>query len=128
MTILRLRKYRRNAVLLANLESEFQGLIYDSKNNDGAGVKGGKSDVVSSIVIQREHLLAEIRYLQDEIQEVRKYISRCEPYFQNPIYQHYINGKTWISIAKNYNTTADSLRIACHRYVRQHPTFGEYAD
>ena len=90
--------------------------------------KGGKSDVVSSIVIQREHLLAEIRSLQDEIQEVRKYISRCEPYFQNPIYQHYINGKTWISIAKNYNTTADSLRIACHRYVRQHPTFGEYAD
>ena len=46
------------------------------KNNDGAGVKGGKSDVVSSIVIQREHLLAEIRSLQDEIQEVRKYISR----------------------------------------------------
>ena len=97
-------------------------MIFDSKKSDVSGTRSGTSDVVSRIVILREKKFAEIKSLEADLKEIREYISRCANYYREPIYMHYVEGRSWIQIATQFSyNSADALRMSCKRYIANHP-------
>lgn len=126
MTITQLRTYRRRAKLLAALKAERDGLIFDS-SGDNQGIKGsGKADAVSNAVLKREKIAEKIKKIEDEQMEIRIYITFCEAFYREPIFKHYVEGRSWVAIAALFGyPSPDALRVACHRYIVKNPNLGE---
>lgn len=120
MTINQLRQYRKLKGRMLLLKTERDELILKSKVMDGTGSKSNiTSDTVAQTVIERDKLQKDIEYLEQRLQAVEDYISRCDEYFGTMLRMHYIDGKTWTAIAMKQggNNTGDSVRKQCHRYV-----------
>lgn len=122
MTIDQLRSYRKKSRELEQEKARYNGMIFDSKKPDISGARSGTSDTVSRVVIRREKKLAEIKALEADLKEIREYISRCANYYREPIYMHYVEGRSWVQIATQFSyNSADALRMSCKRYVASHP-------
>ena len=122
MTIDQLRSYRRKSRELKQEKARYNGMIFDSKKPDISGARSGTSDTVSRVVIRREKKLAEIKALETELKKIREYISRCNNYYREPIFMHYVEGRSWVQIATQFSyNSADALRMSCKRYVASHP-------
>lgn len=114
MTINQLRQYRKLKGRKLLLEDEFDELTLkiqaiESKDPDKAEISRK----------ERDKLQKDIEYLEQRLQAVEDYISRCDEYFGTMLRMHYIDGKTWTAIAMKQggNNTGDSVRKQCHRYV-----------
>ena len=124
MTINQLRQYRKLKGRMLLLKTERDELILKSKVTDGTGCKSNKtSDTVADVVQERAKINEDIEYLEQRLNAVEGYISQCDEYFGTMLRLHYIEGKTWTAIAmkKGGNNTADGVRMACHRYVKNNP-------
>lgn len=124
MTINQLRQYRKLKGRMLLLETERDELILKSKVMDGTGSKSNKtSDTVAQTVIERDKLQEDIECLEQRLQAVEDYISQCDEDYSTMLRLHYIKGEQWTAIAmkKGGNNTADGVRMACHRYVKNNP-------
>lgn len=122
MTINQLRRYRKIKANILLLESELDELILKSKPFDlSGGNPYAVSDNVARIVVEREKTRSNINSLIAEKDAVEDYVAHCEPYYRALLTWHYINGWTWPAISIKVGVTEESLKKACHRYVRRNP-------
>ncbi len=105
------------------LEQELDELILRSSAHDGAGRSNAVSDSVAQIVLQREKMRKRINLLTAQKNAVEAYLTACDDYYGLILRWHYVEGKTWTSIAMTVggNNTEDGIRKACHRYVTKNP-------
>lgn len=122
MTINQLRHYRE---ILRRIKTEqllLDELILKSAPFDSTGGNPyAVSDTVARIVVDREKARNKINLLNAEKNAVESYVAHCEPYYRTLLMWHYINGRTWAAISIKVGVTEDSLKKACHRYVRRNP-------
>lgn len=124
MTLKELRQYNHIKSEIALREVELNELILKSKDTDGTGSKSNMtSDIVADIVQERERIRKKIDKLTCRKKAIEQYIGSCDSYIGEMLKTHYIKGKTWTAIAmiKGGKNTPDSVRIACHRYVKNNP-------
>lgn len=124
MTVNQLRQYRKLKGRMLLLKTERDELILKSCVADGTGSRSNKtSDTVAQTVVEREKMQRDIDYLEQRLQAVEAYIANCDEYFGTMLRLHYIEGKTWTGIAlrQGGGNTKDSVRISCHRYVKNNP-------
>ena len=123
MTINQLRQYRHTKANILLLEQELDELILKSRAYDGAGRGAAVSDTVAQIVLQREKTRGLIKSLTERKNAVEAYIAACDDYYGLLLRWHYVDGRTWTAIAMTIGggTTEDGVRMACHRYIKQHP-------
>lgn len=123
ITINQLRRYRRVKANILLLKAEMDELILRSKATDGTGRSGGISDTVPQIVLEREKMQRRIESLTEQKNAVDGYLTRCDDYYGLLLRWHYVEGRTWTSIALTLGggNTEDGVRMACHRYIRQNP-------
>ena len=121
MTIKQLKQYHSKKVQINVLKANRDDLIVRS-GGVGAGIKSsGTPNPVADISEKRAKLDERIEKLQCELDEIEGYINRCEECIGIMLKWHYIQGKSWTSIAirTGGNNTEDSVRMMCHRYVRK---------
>ena len=122
ITIKQLREYRHTKANILLLKTELDELILQSSAHEG-GRSSAVSDTVARIVLQREKTRRRIEALTERKTAVEDYIAQCSDYFGLLLRWHYIEGRTWTSIALTIGggNTEDSVRKACHRYVIKNP-------
>ena len=122
ITIKQLREYRHTKANILLLKTELDELILQSSAHEG-GRSSAVSDTVARIVLQREKTRRRIEVLTERKNAVEDYIAQCSDYFGLLLRWHYIEGRTWTSIALTIGggNTEDSVRKACHRYVIKNP-------
>lgn len=122
ITINQLRQYRHIKANILLLKTELDELILKSNACDG-GRSGGKSDTVPRIVLEREKTQRRIDVLTERKNAVDAYLRECDDYFGLLLRWHYVEGRTWASIAMTVGggNTDNGIRMACHRFVRQNP-------
>ena len=122
ITIKQLREYRHTKANILLLKTELDELILQSSAHEG-GRSSAVSDTVARIVLQREKTRRRIEALTERQAAVENYIAQCSDYFGLLLRWHYIEGRTWTSIALTIGggNTEDSVRKACHRYVIKNP-------
>lgn len=122
ITIKQLREYRHTKANILLLKTELDELILQSSAHEG-GRSSAVSDTVARIVLQREKTRRRIEALTERQAAVEDYIAQCSDYFGLLLRWHYIEGRTWTSIALTIGggNTEDSVRKACHRYVIKNP-------
>lgn len=122
ITIKQLREYRHTKANILLLKTELDELILQSSAHEG-GRSSAVSDTVARIVLQREKTRRRIEALTERKNAVEDYIAQCSDYFGLLLRWHYIEGRTWTSIALTIGggNTEDSVRKACHRYVIKNP-------
>ncbi len=122
ITIKQLREYRHTKANILLLKTELDELILQSSAHEG-GRSSAVSDTVSRIVLQREKTRRRIEALTERKNAVEDYIAQCSDYYGLLLRWHYIEGRTWTSIALTIGggNTEDSVRKACHRYVIKNP-------
>ena len=122
ITIKQLREYRHTKANILLLKTELDELILQSSAHEG-GRSSAVSDTVARIVLQREKTRRRIEALSERQAAVEDYIAQCSDYFGLLLRWHYIEGRTWTSIALTIGggNTEDSVRKACHRYVIKNP-------
>ena len=122
ITIKQLREYRHTKANILLLKTELDELILQSSAHEG-GRSSFVSDTVARIVLQREKTRRRIEALTERQAAVEDYIAQCSDYFGLLLRWHYIEGRTWTSIALTIGggNTEDSVRKACHRYVIKNP-------
>lgn len=122
MTINQLRQYREILHRIKTEQLLLDELILKSAPFDSAGGNPyAVSDTVARIVVEREKTRNNINLLIAEKNAVEGYVEHCEPYYRTLLMWHYINGRTWAAISIKVGVTEDSLKKACHRYVRRNP-------
>lgn len=124
MTIKQLRQYRQLKGKMLLLEAEKDELILRSKAADGIAAKNNSiSDTVGDIVLEREKIEHDIKSLKGRLDVVKNYINKCEEGIGTMLRLHYIEGKSWTTIAliQGGNNTKDSVRMSCHRYIKNNP-------
>lgn len=124
MTINQLRGYRKLKGRLLLLRQERDELILRSKTGDGTPARSGiPSNTVAQTVEEREKMQRDIESLEARLKAVEDYISGCDEYFGTMLRLHYVEGKTWTAIALKMGgkNTQDSVRISCHRYIKNNP-------
>ena len=124
LTIKQLRQYRKLKGRLLLLEEERNGLILRSKASDGIGVRGGMpSNTVAQTAEEREIKQRDIDSLKSRLNTIESYIRGCEEYYRTMLEEHYIKGRSWTSIAMSQggDNTKDSVRMSCHRYIKNNP-------
>lgn len=124
MTIKQLRQYRHIKGEMLLLEAEKDELILRSKAVDGTGAKSSKiSDVVGDTVQDREKIEHDIKSLKGQLAVVEEYIKGCDEHIGKMLRLHYIDGKTWTSIAfiQGGGNTDSTVKMQCHRYIRKNP-------
>ncbi len=122
ITIKQLREYRHTKANILLLKTELDELILQSSAHEG-GRSSAVSDTVARIVLQREKTRRRIEALTERQAAVEDYIAQCSDYYGLLLRWHYIEGRTWTSIALTIGggNTEDSVRKACHRYVIKNP-------
>ena len=122
ITIKQLREYRHTKANILLLKTELDELILQSSAHEG-GRSSAVSDTVARIVLQREKMRRRIEALTERKNAVEDYIAQCSDYYGLLLRWHYIEGRTWTSIALTIGggNTEDSIRKACHRYVIKNP-------
>lgn len=122
ITIKQLREYRHTKANILLLKTELDELILQSSAHEG-GRSSAVSDTVARIVLQREKTRRRIEALTERQSAVEDYIAQCSDYYGLLLRWHYIEGRTWTSIALTIGggNTEDSVRKACHRYVIKNP-------
>ena len=122
ITIKQLREYRHTKANILLLKTELDELILQSSAHEG-GRSSSVSDTVAQIVLQREKTRRRIEALSERQAAVEDYIAQCSDYYGLLLRWHYIEGRTWTSIALTIGggNTEDSVRKACHRYVMKNP-------
>lgn len=122
ITIKQLREYRHTKANILLLKAELDELILRTSAHEG-GRSNTVSDTVAQIVLQREKTRRRIESLTERKNAVEDYVAQCSDYYGLLLRWHYIEGRTWTSIALTVggNNTADSVRKACHRYVIKNP-------
>lgn len=122
ITIKQLREYRHTKANILLLNAELDELILQSSAHEG-GRSSAVSDTVARIVLQREKTRRRIESLTERKNAVEDYIAQCSDYYGLLLRWHYIEGRTWTSIALTVGggNTEDSVRKACHRYVMKNP-------
>lgn len=122
ITIKQLREYRHTKANILLLKTELDELILQSSAHEG-GRSSAASDTVARIVLQREKTRRRIEALTERQAAVEDYIAQCSDYYGLLLRWHYIEGRTWTSIALTIGggNTEDSVRKACHRYVIKNP-------
>lgn len=122
ITIKQLREYRHTKANILLLKTELDELILQSSAHEG-GRSSAVSDTVARIVLQREKTRRRIEALSERQAAVEDYIAQCSDYYGLLLRWHYIEGRTWTSIALTIGggNTEDSVRKACHRYVIKNP-------
>lgn len=122
ITIKQLREYRHTKANILLLKTELDELILQSSAHEG-GRSSAVSDTVARIVLQREKTRRRIEALTERQAAVEDYIAQCSDYYGLLLRWHYIEGRTWTSIALTVGggNTEDSVRKACHRYVIKNP-------
>ena len=122
ITIKQLREYRHTKANILLLKTELDELILQSSAHEG-GRSSAVSDTVARIVLQREKTRRRIEALSEHQAAVEDYIAQCSDYYGLLLRWHYIEGRTWTSIALTIGggNTEDSVRKACHRYVIKNP-------
>ena len=122
ITIKQLREYRHTKANILLLKTELDELILQSSAHE-SGRSSAVSDTVARIVLQRERTRRRIEVLTERKNAVEDYIAQCSDYFGLLLRWHYIEGRTWTSIALTIGggNTEDSVRKACHRYVMKNP-------
>ena len=122
ITIKQLREYRHTKANILLLKTELDELILQSSAHEG-GRSSAVSDTVARIVLQREKTRRRIEALSKCQAAVEDYIAQCSDYYGLLLRWHYIEGRTWTSIALTIGggNTEDSVRKACHRYVMKNP-------
>ena len=122
ITIKQLREYRHTKANILLLKTELDELILQSSAHEG-GRSSAVSDTVARIVLQRERTRRRIEVLTERKNAVEDYIAQCSDYYGLLLRWHYIEGRTWTSIALTVGggNTEDSVRKACHRYVMKNP-------
>ena len=122
ITIKQLREYRHTKANILLLKTELDELILQSSAHEG-GRSSAVSDTVARIVLQREKTRRRIEALTERQSSVEDYIAQCSDYYGLLLRWHYIEGRTWTSIALTIGggNTEDSVRKACHRYVIKNP-------
>lgn len=122
ITIKQLREYRHTKANILLLKTELDELILQSSAHEG-GRSSAVSDTVARIVLQREKTRRRIEALTERKNAVEDYIAQCSDYYGLLLRWHYIEGRTWTSIALTIGggNTEDSVRKACHRYVIKNP-------
>lgn len=122
ITIKQLREYRHTKANILLLKTELDELILQSSAHEG-GRSSSVSDTVARIVLQREKTRRRIEVLTERKNAVEDYIAQCSDYYGLLLRWHYIEGRTWTSIALTIGggNTEDSVRKACHRYVIKNP-------
>lgn len=122
ITIKHLREYRHTKANILLLKTELDELILQSSAHEG-GRSSAVSDTVARIVLQREKTRRRIEALTERQSAVEDYIAQCSDYYGLLLRWHYIEGRTWTSIALTIGggNTEDSVRISCHRYVQKNP-------
>lgn len=122
ITIKQLREYRHTKANILLLKTELDELILQSSAHEG-GRSSAVSDTVARIVLQREKTRRRIEALTERQAAVEDYIAQCSDYYGLLLRWHYIEGRTWTSIAMTVGggNTDDSVRKACHRYVMKNP-------
>ena len=122
ITIKQLREYRHTKANILLLKTELDELILQSSAHEG-GRSSSVSDTVARIVLQREKTRRRIEALTERKTAVEDYIAQCSDYYGLLLRWHYIEGRTWTSIALTIGggNTEDSVRKACHRYVIKNP-------
>ena len=123
ITINQLRQYRHTKANILLLKTELDELILKSKACDGSGRGSGISDTVPQIVLEREKTRKRIETLEARKKAVEDYVSECSDYYSVLLRWHYIEGKTWASIAITVGggNTEDGIKKSCHRYVFKNP-------
>ena len=123
ITIKQLRQYRHTKANILLLEQELDELILRSSAHDGAGRSNAVSDSVAQIVLQREKMREKIRNLTARKTAVEVYLTECSDYYGLLLRWHYVEGRTWASIALTVGggNTEDGVKQACHRYVKKNP-------
>lgn len=124
MTINQLRQYRKLKGRMLLLKTERDELILKSKVTDGTRCKSNKtSDVVADTVQERQKISDDIEKLEKKLNYMESYIDNCDEDYSTMLRLHYIKGEQWTAIAmkKGGNNTADGVRMACHRYVKNNP-------
>jgi len=119
-----LRSYRSIKSHVNMLKAQRDDLILRSSARTGEGVKhSGVSKPVENITEKREKIEERIAEQEAELDEIKRYIDGCEEYFGTMLRLHYIEGKTWTSIALRMGgkNTKESVRKACHRYIEKSP-------
>lgn len=122
ITIKQLREYRHTKANILLLKAELDELILRTSAHEG-GRSNAVSDTVARIVLQREKTRRRIEALTERQSAVEDYIAQCSDYYGLLLRWHYIEGRTWTSIALTIGggNTEDSVRKACHRYVIKNP-------
>lgn len=122
ITIKQLREYRHTKANILLLKTELDELILQSSAHEG-GRSSAVSDTVARIVLQREKTRRRIESLTERKNAVEDYVACCSDYYGLLLRWHYIEGRTWTSIALTVGggNTEDSVRKACHRYVIKNP-------
>lgn len=122
ITIHQLRQYRHIKANILLLHSELDELILQSAPHDGGTKSGKTSDAVAQIVLQREKTRERIKNLTARKNAVEDYLAACNDYYGLLLRWHYVEGKTWASIALTVGggNTEDGIRMSCHRYVNTH--------
>ena len=122
ITIKQLREYRHTKANILLLKAELDELILQTSAHEG-GRSNAVSDTVAQIVLQREKTRRRIESLTERKNAVEDYVARCSDYYGLLLRWHYIEGRTWTSIALTVggNNTADSVKKSCYRYVNKNP-------
>ncbi len=122
ITIKTLRQYRHIKANILLLEQELDELILKSKACDGLP-RSGVSDTVAQIVLEREKTRKRIESLAARKIAVEDYLSGCNEYYGLLLRWHYVEGRTWTSIAHTIGggNTEDGVKKSCHRYVQKNP-------
>lgn len=123
ITIKTLRQYRHIKANILLLEQELDELILKSNVCENAGRSGKTPDTVAQIVLEREKVRRHIEVLTERKTAVDAYLSRCGDYYGLLLRWHYVEGRTWTSIAHTIGggNTEDGVKKSCHRYVQKNP-------
>ena len=122
MTINQLRQDRDIIRRMKTAQLLLDALLLKSAPFESAGGNPyAVSDTVARIVVEREKTRNNINLLIAEKNAVEGYVAHCEPYYRTLLMWHYIKGRTWAAISIKVGVTEDSLKKACHRYVRRNP-------
>ena len=124
MTINDLKNYKYLKKQKALLESEKAELILKSNPPDNSKGKTNKtSDTVAQTVENREELQADIDKIKNQMQVIEQYIAGCDKYIGKMLRMHYIDGLSWTAVAMRQggDNTKDSVRMVCHRYIKENP-------
>ena len=122
ITIKQLREYRHTKANILLLKTELDELILQSSAHEG-GRSSAVSDTVARIVLQREKTRRRIEALTERKTAVEDYIAQCSDYYGLLLRWHYIEGRTWTSIALTIGggNTEDSVKKSCYRYINKNP-------